>query len=154
MASSTNKKSAGANDVKIDVDHVDFARTYRPHQKAFEVHDKSDEWDYRWVRDTPDRLDSVTRMGFTLVTGDEVTTARAADPDGKLRAGGKHVLVKRPREIAEKHRDYLRQRAHNQLSAPRESFKNKASRASVKTYDTSQSVVGSPRDSLPDVDND
>lgn len=137
-------KKASAPKVSIDVEHIDFESRYKPHQKAFDVGGKDPEFDYRWVRATPERIASLQRTGFDFVQKSEVSTVKGADPDGKIRVSGKEVLMRRPKSIGDQHRDFLRKKAAGAVAAPRESFKSKASRANVETYDTTQAVLGPP----------
>lgn len=150
MAKPTKK----AEEVQIDVEHIDFDVTYRPNQSALEIYNKDPEFDYRWVRNDPGRIRLKRRQGYTLCSPEELDTINPESPDGTVRAGGELVAMKRPQAIAEKHKDHLRQRAYRVAQGAREAFKTKAERVNVSVEDTTQAVYGPPLATPPDPEDD
>ena len=149
----TGKVSAKVGEeVTFDVDHIDFAAAYKPHQSAMEVHKKDDNFAYRWARNTPERLHSLRSAGFVPVPASEVDTVLGGDESGRVRVGN-NILMKRPKEIEKAHRAFLDRKAASAVAAPRESFKSKARNAHVKTVDTTEAVLAAPSASVPDSDD-
>lgn len=92
----------------------------------------TDNYEYRWVRNTPDRLLHVRQLGYE--PADAVAGGDPGSPDGKTVVGDM-IIMRVSKERHEARRAKIEERTALMEAAPRERFKRAASAANVPTVD-------------------
>lgn len=128
---------------KIEHEALDFG--HKPFTAMMDVENKDERYEYRHVKSQPARIRRQQKLGFELVTpeNDSVKTDSGTAPGGRFLTNNELVLMRRPKEIGEKHRAYLRKRAAMARRGPVESFKSTGQRYGVEVHDESHMTRGS-----------
>ncbi len=138
----------------MTVEHFMGLVEHRPHQAMLTVYDKQDGFHYRLSKNNAHRVRYHEALGYEVVL--EAGDAHMGDsgqPDRRRVAGGGGlVLMKRPQEYHEMHKQALRAKAAAMHRGPVESFKTKAAEMGVKTIDEMKEQKG-PMD-MPMRDDD
>jgi len=133
---------------KLEVEHDGLDFDFKPYQHMLEIEGKTEGFEYRGVRNDPARIRYWKKMGFTLCNADEglITFTGEAPVDGRVMVANVLVVMRRPTEIAEQHREHLRGKAGRAIRAPRERFKDKvdkmAGHAGGEAIDTTREREG------------
>jgi hypothetical protein len=137
---------------KLSVESFEQASLFKPWTRRLAVKNKDPKYDYRVINDTPDSLEFRAEQGWEP---DVVTeTATEGQPDEFRRPVAGMIVVRRPKEISEMHKEALRRRSLKKMRGPIEEFKASARRSGVEAIDSSKFYRGPLLAGLSEPDDD